>query len=49
MEKIQYDNIGVMISCTGSAVMSISRTKDFIDYLAKMVYNFLEIGMESIY
>lgn len=49
MQKIQYDNIGVMISCTGSAVMSISRTKDFIDDIAKMGYNFLEIGMESIY
>ena len=47
MEKIS--RLGVMLDCSRNAVMRPEKIKEFIDALAKMGYNMLELYMEDTY
>lgn len=47
MEKIE--RLGVMLDCSRNAVMKPEKIKEFIDVLAKIGYNVLELYMEDTY
>ena len=51
MGKLQVEKniFGVMLDCSRNAVMSVERLKFFIDCLAKMGYNALELYTEDTY
>ncbi len=44
-----YKNIGVMLDVSRNAVMKVSEVKNYIDILAKMGYNTLELYAEDTY
>ena len=46
---IKYDNLGVMIDCSRNGVMKPIVVKKFIDYLALMGYNTLELYTEDTF
>ncbi|MFA5561035.1 MAG: beta-N-acetylhexosaminidase [Eubacteriales bacterium] len=45
----QFETLGVMIDCSRNAVMKPSALKDFIDKLANMGYNSLQLYTEDTY
>ncbi len=47
MEKLE--RLGVMLDCSRNAVMKPEKIKEFIDILAKIGYNTLELYMEDTY
>lgn len=49
MYNKKYNHFGVMIDCSRNAVKSIEEIKRFIDNLAKMGYNTLELYTEDTY
>ncbi len=49
MENTQYRHFGVMLDCSRNAVMKPSEIKKFIDVIAKMGYNTLELYTEDTY
>ena len=49
MEKVHYENFGVLVCCSGNAVMKIECLKSLVDDMQKMGYNLLELCMEDIY
>ena len=46
---MKYRHFGVMIDCSRNAVMKVAEVKRFIDILAKMGYNTLELYTEDTY
>lgn len=46
---MKYKHFGAMICCSSNAVMKVETVKEFIDLLAKMGYNLLEIGIDDLY
>ena len=44
-----YKYFGTMLDCSRNAVMKPEAVKKFIDYLAKMGYNMLELYTEDTY
>lgn len=46
---MKYDNLGVMIDCSRNGVMKPIAVKRFIDYLALMGYNTLELYTEDTF
>lgn len=46
---IKYDNLGVMLDCSRNGVMKPAVVKKFIDYLAAIGYNTLELYTEDTF
>lgn len=46
---MEYKTFGVMLDCSRNAVMKVSEVKRFIDYIAKMGYNALELYTEDTF
>ena len=46
---MKYQKFGVMLDCSRNAVMNVESLKKFIDCLAKMCYNTLELYMEDTF
>ncbi len=46
---MKYQKFGVMLDCSRNAVMNVESLKKFIDCLAKMGYNTLELYMEDTF
>lgn len=46
---IRYDNLGVMLDCSRNGVMKSATVKRFIDYLAMIGYNTLELYTEDTF
>lgn len=45
----EFERLGVMLDCSRNAVMKPEKIKEFIDILAKIGYNTLELYMEDTY
>ena len=46
---MEYKRFGVMLDVSRNGVMKISHVKKYIDYLARMGYNTLELYAEDLY
>ena len=46
---MNLSRLGVMLDCSRNAVMKPEKVKEFIDILAKIGYNVLELYMEDTY
>ena len=46
---MQYKYFGIMIDCSGNAVMKVEQVKNLIDVMQKMGYNLLELCTDDTY
>ena len=46
---MKQKRLGALICCAANGVMRVERVKKFIDVLAKMGYNLLELAIDDIY
>lgn len=46
---MNYKTFGVMLDCSRNAVMKVCEVKRFIDYIAQMGYNALELYTEDTF